>query len=267
MSNRKTSFMKSLSIVDASPDTIVKYGICGYKNSKTPGFTEKINWLKERFREGIKIKILLSEEHGSQGMIEYIPGEYCWRPVIAPGYMFIHCLFVGFKKEYKGKGYATRLIEECENDARKQKKLGVAVVTREGSFMADSRIFHKRGYEVAAKASPDFELLVNKFNADSPLPCFKNNQHQLSEKYAAGLTLIRADQCPYTVKNIAEICEAAEKQFGLKPKVITWKNHTEAQSSPMIFGTFGILYNGRVIAEHPVSKTRFVNIMNHELNL
>jgi len=82
--------MKPLSILDTSPDTIARYGVCGYKNSKTPGFNEKISWLKKRSKEGLKIKILYSGEHGAQGMIEYIPGEYCWRPVDANGYMFIH---------------------------------------------------------------------------------------------------------------------------------------------------------------------------------
>lgn len=254
--------MKPLSILDATPETMAKYGVCGYKNSKTPGFNEKVSWLKERFREGLRIKIIYSEEHGCQGMIEYIPGEYCWRPVDAAGYLFIHCLFVGFRKEFKGKGYATQLIEECEKEALQLKKYGVAVVTRKGSFMADSRIFLKRDYEIVAKADPDFELLVKRMTKNAPLPRFKDNKLSLSEKYAKGLTLIRADQCPYTVKNINEIRDTAEKQFGLKPRIITWKNHTEAQSSPMIFGTFGIVYNGKVVAEHPISKSRFINIMN-----
>ncbi|MBN1416625.1 MAG: YoaP domain-containing protein [Bacteroidales bacterium] len=257
--------MKPISILDPDPETIAKYGVCGYKNSKTQGFNEKIAWLKERYKEGLKMKIIYTEEHGSQGMIEYIPGEYCWRPVDASGYMFIHCLFVGFRKEYKGNGYASKLIAECEMDARQQKKSGVAVVTRNGSFMVDSRIFIKNGYEIADKASPDFELLVKRFDKHSPLPYFKDNSHHLTGKYASGLTLIRADQCPYTVKNINEIREAAVKQFGLKPTLVTWRSHTEAQNSPMVFGTFGILYNGKVIAEHPISKTRFMNIMSKEI--
>ena len=84
---------------------------------------------------------MLTEENGTQGLIEYIPGEYCWRPVDAKGYMFIHCIFSGFKRVYKGKGYGSLLIDECINDAKKQGMLGVAVVTREGGFMADERIF------------------------------------------------------------------------------------------------------------------------------
>jgi hypothetical protein len=43
-------------------------------------------------------------------MIEYIPGRYAHRPGDADGYLFIHCLFVGFRKEFKGHGHASSLI-------------------------------------------------------------------------------------------------------------------------------------------------------------
>jgi hypothetical protein len=51
-------------------------------------------------------------------MLEYIPGKYAHRPVDAEGYIFIHCVFVGFNNEFKGKGYALLLIDECIKDAR-----------------------------------------------------------------------------------------------------------------------------------------------------
>ncbi len=93
--------MEDISIIDTTIDNISKYGVCGYKNIKREGFPEKFEWLKTRFPEGLKIKTLYSEKNGTQGMIEYIPGEFCWRPVEANNYMFIHCLFVGFKKFYQ----------------------------------------------------------------------------------------------------------------------------------------------------------------------
>jgi hypothetical protein len=57
------------------------------------------------------MKALMSEAGCYQGMLEYIPGKYAHRPVEAEGYMFIHCLFVGFRSEFKGKGYGTLLIK------------------------------------------------------------------------------------------------------------------------------------------------------------
>ena len=84
-------------------------------------------------------------------------------------------------------------------------------------------------------------------------------------QYVKGLTIIRADQCPYTVKNVKEISETAENTFGIKPNIISLKNCDEAQNSPCAFGSFCIIYRGRAIAYHPISETRFTNIMNKEL--
>ena len=59
-----------------------------------------------------------------------------------------------------------------------------------------------------------------------------------------------------------EICESAEKEFGIKPKVITLQSYRDAQESPCPFGIFCMIYDGEMIAEHPISNTRFMNIMN-----
>jgi len=254
--------MERIKIIDTNADNILEYGVCGYKSIKRAGYPEKIEWLKKRFPEGMKMKTLYSDKDGTQGMIEYIPGEYCWRPVQASGYMFIHCIFVGFKRAYKGKGYGSLLVDECLEDAKKESMQGVAVLTRKGAFMAGKELFVKKGFEVVDTAPPDFELLVKKFNKNSPTPKLKGNWEKRLSQYGQGLTIIRADQCPYSVKNVKEIKETAEKIYGLKPSIIELKNCQEAQNSPCPFGTFCIVYNGKVIAHHPVSNTRFVNIMN-----
>jgi len=254
--------MERIEIIDTNADNILEYGVCGYKNIKRGGYPGKIEWLKDRFPEGMKIKTLYSNEDGNQGMIEYVPGEYCWRPVEASGYMFIHCIFVGFKRAYKGRGYGSLLVDECLKDAGKENMEGVAVVTRKGSFMAGKELFVRKGFEVVDKASPDFELLVKKLNKEAPPPKFKGDWGKRLSQYGRGLTIIRADQCPYSVKNVREISETAEKVYGIKPNIIELKNCQEAQNSPCPFGTFCIVYNGKVIAEAPISNTRFQNIMS-----
>ncbi len=254
--------MSEIEIIDTDNDNILKYGICGYKNIKRAGFPEKIGWIKERLAEGLKIKTLHSAAGGTQGMIEYIPGEYCWRPVEAQGYTFIHCIFSGFKRDYKNKGYGSQLLNECLKDAKKEKSYGVAVVTRKGSFMVDSRFFLNHGFEVVDTAPPDFSLLVKKFKKSSPTPKFKSNWENRLGQYNNGLTIIRADQCPYSVKNVNEICKTAENEFKIKPNVISLKDCKEAQNSPCAFGTFCVILNGKIVAWHPISNGRFKNIMN-----
>ena len=254
--------MEGLEIVDTNSDNILEYGVCGYKNIKRAGYPEKVEWLKSRFQEGLRIKTLFSDKDGSQGMIEYIPGEHCWRPVEASGYMFIHCIFVGFKRAYKGKGYGSLVLDECLRDSKAESMHGVAVVTRKGPFMVGKELFIKSGFSIVDEAPPDFELLVKKFNNKIPSPRFKGDWVKRLSQHSKGLTIIRADQCPYTVKNVNEICETSEKNYGIKPNTISLKSCKEAQNSPCSFGVFSIIYAGKAIAHHPISNTRFKNIMN-----
>jgi hypothetical protein len=64
---------------------------------------------------------------------------------------------------------------------------------------------------------------------------------------------------------VGEISEIAERTWSIKPDIINLKNHEEAQDSPCPFGTFCIIFQGKVIAYHPISKGRFANIMKKEM--
>jgi len=252
---------EKVEVVDTNADNIGDFSICGYKNKKQPGYIRKIEWTKQRYAEGMKSKMLVSEKNGAVGGIEYIPGELAWRPVEAAGYLFIHCIFIVSKK-YKERGFGGLLLEACIADAQKENTRGVAVVTRKGTWMAGKELFLKYGFEVVDKASKDFELLVKKFDGKAPNPKFKGNWDDRLKNYATGLYIFKADQCPFLTKAVNEIVETAEQEYGITPNVIKLTSSTEAQASPCPFGTFCIVYNGKVVAENPVSKGRFKNIMN-----
>lgn len=249
-------------IIDIDSVNIGDYGICGYKSMKKDGLPQKHDWLKAAEKTGLKIRAYISEEHGLQGMIEYLPGEYCWRPVKAEGFMFIHCIYSGMKKQYKKMGVGAALLEKCEKDAEAAGMKGVAVVTRKGSFMVEPDFFLKRGYIVADKADPDFSLLVKSFDGVSDSPCFMPQVKSEQAEDRSGLVLYRAGQCPYTVKNVKEMVELAKDEFDMELKVIDIVSYEEAQKVPGAFGTFGITFNNRLVADHPVSKGRLRNIIN-----
>ncbi len=110
-------------IVDTNADNIGGCALCGYKSGKNEGRRRKLDWLKKRYAEGLRFKVLRSRTFGDIGMIEYAPGNHAWRPVAADGYLVIHCLMVNGK--HKGKGLGTRLLDSCLRDARKSKCRGV----------------------------------------------------------------------------------------------------------------------------------------------
>lgn len=249
-------------IIDLTPDNIADYGVCGYKDVKKHlELRRKIDWFNEYYPKGLRIKAIVAKTGGYQGMIEYIPGRYAHRPVDAEGYMFIHCIFVGFKNEFKGKGYASSLINECINEAEKANMHGVVVVTRKGSFMAKKDIFLKMGFVQVDAAKPDFELLVLKFHPEKADPRFRE---MAIDEDSKGLKIMRSAQCPYSVKNVGAILETAKK-LNIEAELVELKDSETVQKAPCAFGTFCIIDNGEIISHHPISNTRFENIMKKRM--
>ena len=255
--------IEDIKIFDLTPENIADYGVCGYKDVKKHlELRKKIEWFKEYYPKGLRIKVVYSQKGGYQGMLEYIPGEYAHRPVDAGGYMFIHCIFAGFKNEFKGKGYASALIDECIKEAKDKKMLGVGVVTRKGPFMVHNDIFLRKGFLIVDRAEPDFDFLVKKFNDESKNPKFKSNMSENLRKYPKGLTILRSAQCPYTEKNVNAMIESAKK-LKLKTSLIDLKDANEIQNAPCAFGSFCLIYNGEILSYHPISNARFQNIMKN----
>ena len=111
-------------------------------------------------------------------------------------------------------------------------------------------------------APPDYELLVKKFNKSAQNPKFKDNSDKKLKKYGKGLTIIRANQCPHTIRFADKIAEMARKNYKLKPDIVELKTYRQAQNAPTPYAVFAVIYNGRLLADHQISATRFKNIMN-----
>ena len=254
--------MPDITIINIDENNISQYPPTCFLNPKNEGYQIKLEWLKKRFSEGLKIKQLyLKNEKKAIGFIEYVPGEYAWRAVDAKGYMFIHCIWVTPNKN-KRKGYGSLLVKECIKDAKKEGKYGVAVVTSEGPFMAGKDLFLKNEFKSAAKAKPSFELMVKTLKK-GPLPKFNDWEKQL-KKYK-GWNIIYSNQCPWVPRYIDEIDEIAKKR-GLKLKITELKTAKQAQNSPSVYGgIFNLVKDGKLLADHYISTTRFLNIVNKEI--
>jgi hypothetical protein len=104
-------------IVDVNEANIDEYGLLCLKSKKnTEGYKKKIEWVKKRFKEGLRLKLLIVNERPkrgfkSRGFIEYIPGEYAWRGISAKGYMIIHCIWVVGKNRQHG--FGSKLLDLC----------------------------------------------------------------------------------------------------------------------------------------------------------
>lgn len=240
-------------ILDVNTDNVDDVGFfCQMSKKGSAGYQRKLNWLKARFAEGLRIKML---KLPARGFIEYIPGEYAWRAVEAAGYMLIHCLWVVGRS--KGQGYGAQLLDECAEDARRAGMAGVAIIASKKPWVAGSKLLLKHGFEQVDQAPPAFELLVKSFGDAAP-PRFCGGWDEKARRHGQGFTIIHADQCPYNEDAIGIIEETA-KELGTPIKVIELNSCREVRkTAPYAYGVFNVIYNGRPFAYHHLLKKDIV---------
>ena len=247
-------------IVEVTADNLAEHPqvIC-FVNPKHDHYGLKIEWLKQRFDEGLKIKLLyVAGEKRPAGFVEYVPGEYAWRAVEAAGYLFIHCLWI-YSTKHRNKGFGTVLIDEVVREANRLKKTGVAVVTSTSAFMADADLFLKHGFTLVEAVAPH-QLLVKacrKGIAPKLVDCGKQLQ-----KYR-GWNIIYSKQCPWVARFIEDVKPIA-KQRRVEIKFTEIKSAKDAQKAPSVYAVFNLIKDGRLLVDHYISTTRFANILSKE---
>ena len=244
-------------IVDVNETNIDTHGMLCLKSKKIgQGYQDKLKWIRERFKEGLRLKLLLVDEGPkrgltSRGFIEYVPGEHAWRGIDAEGYMVIHCIWVVGRN--KGKGYGTRLLELCLNEARAKGMRGVAVVTSNSGWLPQNKLFIRNGFEKSDTRPPDFELYVKRFSKSARLPKFFPVSQEKLKGYGKGLTVLDSYQCPYSSSLVSILRETA-KGANVPMKVHHFSSSREARESGVHpYGTFCVLLNGKPVSYKPGS--------------
>ncbi|MDH5707239.1 MAG: GNAT family N-acetyltransferase [Candidatus Aminicenantes bacterium] len=243
-------------IIDVNLENIEEYPPTCFLNPKNEGYKIKLDWLKKRFSEKLKIKVLFDEtDKKIHGFIEYISGENAWRAVDAQDYLFIHCIWIN-PNSYKKKGYGSDLINECLKDAIG--KQGVAVIASDDAFMATQDIFLKNGFKIIEEDGKQ-QLLVKQIKKGT-LPKFKDYKKQLG-KYK-GWHIVYSHQCPWVARFIHELDKKTINK--LKIKLTELKTAKQAQDAPSMYSVFNLIHDGKLLADHYISSTRFNNIVKKE---
>jgi GNAT superfamily N-acetyltransferase len=236
-------------------------GVYCIKNLKAEGAVNKMEWFLSQYESGLRMKIAFIQ--GKQaGFIEYMPAEIAWRPVEADNYLFIQCIGI-FIKDARNKNLGSSLIESCTKDALDQNKAGVCTMTSDGAWIAGKSLFEKNGF-IQAEKQGRFELMVKQFDKKSSQPKLIDWSKNLAQYN--GWNLVYANQCPWHVKSVQDLTKAAAKR-GIELKVVLLKSSSGIKNAPSGFGTFSLIRDGRLIEDHYLSKTRFENILDKELNL
>ncbi len=137
--------MTQNSIIEGNPNIFSSMSMCGYKDLKNEGYACKVDWNIRMYERGMRYDYLIDDKGNAIGGVEYLPAEHSLRPIHAPGYLAINCLYI-MKKLYKGQGFGEQLLNRCLNYAKENNFEGVVAIVRKGSWMADSSLFLKHGF-------------------------------------------------------------------------------------------------------------------------
>lgn len=210
--------------------------LCCAIADKKRGVNAKKEWLKERIPEGHIFRKL--DERGKV-LIEYAPLETAWVPVKGDNYIYIYCFWVS--GSFKGKGYAKSLLEYCIDDAKKQGKSGICVLSskKKKPFLTEKSFMVKYGFEVADVAG-EYELLALSF--DGSRPAFAEGVKQ-GKIESNNLTIFYDMQCPYItgcVEQIRSYCESSNSPLEL----VEVDSLEKAKALPCVFNNWAVFYNG-----------------------
>jgi hypothetical protein len=241
------------------PENLHDCGIGCVTSLKHQGHAPKSEWLQRRFAEGLRFLLFRDNKGKPLAFLEYVPGEFAWRPVNAMGWLFVHCLWV-YSAGKKIGGLGSRLIEACIEEARQVGAQGVAAMVSDGPWMAPKQVFLRNGFVEIAERDR-FQLVAYRLGK-GPDPTFRD----ISDKYTSqkGLHIVYAAQCPMLPKSVADVSEMAAEQ-GLDVTVTVLDTAREAQRAPSYYGVFNLSWNGRLLSDHYVSKGRFRNILKKEI--
>jgi len=249
-------------IIDVNATNLDEYDLfCCKSKKKTEAYQNKVKWIKERFKEGLRLKLLMIREpkrFTSRGFIEYIPGEYTWRGIDAKGYLMIHCIWVVGRN--KNKGYGTKLLEYCLNDA--QGMNGVAVVTTKRTWLPKDKLFIKHGFE-KVDSFASFDLYVKRFSETAPLPKFIRASPEQLKPYESGIIIFDSDQCPYTKDFVNMIIDVAEEK-NIPVHIESLSNCLDARMGISPYGTFCVLYNGKPLTYHYETRKNIEKLLENK---
>ena len=251
--------MESIVVVDA--DNVEKEHICcaiSDKKGETCVSSKKA-WMKENFSDGLVFRKLNAR---GKVFIEYIPAEKAWAPISAPNYMHINCFWVS--GQFKGKGYANALLEECIQDAKANGKCGITVISSEKkrSFLSDPDYLKYKGFIAADSAHPFFVLYYLPFSENAKVPALKEcaKQGRIEEK---GMVLYYSNQCPHTDKYVPLIVNLA-KERGAEICVYKFEEAKQAQDAPTPATTYSFFYDGEFVTNEIFGPAKFTKFLDQK---
>ena len=184
-----------------------------------------------------------------------------WMPIEAKDYMLINCHWVS--GSYKGKGYGTELLKECEDEAKSLKMKGVLLVSanKKKPFLSDKSFYLKSGYEVVDSAPPYFELLAKRFDNKAELPKFTQTAKKGFPEEIKGVDIFYTAQCPFTTPYI-ELLKPTIVTSNIPIRIHQIKSREEAQSHFCPVTTYSVFVDGKFYTQEILTAKKLEQLIS-----
>lgn len=201
------------------------------------GIDAKRKWISERLNEGHVFRKLNVK---GTVFIEYAPLEKAWIPIIGDNYYYVYCLWV--LGDYKGKGYAKKLMEYCIADAKDKGRSGICMLgaKKQKAWLSDQSFAKNFGFKVVDTTDNGYELLALSFDGTTP-EFAQNVKNKTIENKE--LTIYYDMQCPYIYQYIEMIKQYCETN-NVPVSFIQVDTLEKAKQLPCVFNNFALFYKG-----------------------
>ncbi len=229
---------------------------CAISSNKDIQVSSKKAWLKERLKEGL---VFLKSTERGKCFIEYIPAEYAWVPVRAENYIYIDCLWVA--GSLKGRGYSNDLLQYCIEDARKQEKAGLCILSaaKKRGFLADPKYLAHKGFRAADEADNGIQLWYLPLREGAEKPSFRECAKH-PHIAADGYVLYYTNQCPFPAKYVPVI-EALAKEHGIPFRSVHINDRETAQNAPTPVTNYALFRDGNYVTNEILSENKFLKLI------
>lgn len=234
--------------INLSKDNIDNEHICCAIGDKKhqDGVMCKKEWIKNKLDEGHVFRKLNAQ---GKVFIEYEPLETAWVPISGDGYIYIYCLWVA--GSFKEQGYGKELLEYAIEDAKKQNKKGVCILStnKKKPYLADKKFLLHYGFEVVDSIA-EYELLALPFGDSKPK--FNDNARKMAIE-EKDLTIYYSYECPYVANCLKEIKEY-ENENNVRINLIHVDTLDKAKNVPCVFNNWANFKDGKYVSNLLLNK-------------
>lgn len=227
---------------------------CAFSDKKsTAGYAAKKEWLKKQMQDGY---VFTKLDARAKVFIEYCPTEIAYLPVDVANFVAINCFWVS--GQYKGKGYAKELLNQCIHESKEKGKEGIVVLCsdKKRPFMSDKKFFLHNGFEVCDHAEPYFELMYLPLNPSANIPKFLDTVRTGTCVDNDGFKVFYSNQCPYMNYYISLQKEIAEINNVIYETVLI-DSKEKAMKNPSPFTIYSLYYKGKFITQELTAEKKF----------